>query len=202
MMTRTSKSFKLSNFLALQSRVQIARVAETERHLFLVKRIITLSPSAHTKLGVVEHVSSHRFLLLPSNLLLSFSTARCSIPALHSISEETAHDLPPVNLQADNDAKSDSEAESVAPETSSSPTPGAIKMADKKVPAMSDFFKKTSVTDAERQSYHDFGWLTGNLTSTILEVDVPTVNGSTILCFESYLIVGMGLLPTNFLSLS
>jgi hypothetical protein len=41
--------------------------------------------------------------------------------------------------------------------TSSSPTPGAIKMADKKVPWMSDFFKKTNVSNVEHQSYHDFG---------------------------------------------
>jgi hypothetical protein len=53
---------------------------------------------------------------------------------------------------------------------------GTIKMVDKKVPTMSGFLKKTSVTDAERQSYHYFGWLTGNVISTILEVDVPTIS--------------------------
>jgi hypothetical protein len=175
-------------------------VVEIERHLFLGKRIITLSPAAHIKLGIAKHVSSHHFLLLSSNLRLSFSTARCTIPALHSMAEESTYDLPPVNSQANDDAKSYSEVESTAPVTSSSPTPGATKMADKKVPAMSDFFKKTSVTDAERQSYHDFGWLASNLISTILEVDVPTVSGFTILCFESYLIAGMGLLPSKFLA--
>jgi hypothetical protein len=34
-MLRTSKSFKLPNFSAPQSRVRIARVVKTERHLFL-----------------------------------------------------------------------------------------------------------------------------------------------------------------------
>jgi hypothetical protein len=71
---------------------------------------------------------------------------------------ETTHDLAPVNPQTDDNAKSDPETESIVLVTSS-PTPGAIKMADRKVSAMSDFFKKTNVTDVERQSYHDFGWL-------------------------------------------
>jgi hypothetical protein len=44
--------------------------------------------------------------------------------------------------------------------TSSSPTLGAIKMVDREILEMSDFFKKTTVTDEELQAYHDFGWLT------------------------------------------
>jgi hypothetical protein len=70
---------------------------------------------------------------------------------------ETARNLPPVNPQANDDATSDSEAENTAPMTSSSPSSGVIKMADKKVPAVIDFFMKTSVTDAECQSCHGFG---------------------------------------------
>jgi hypothetical protein len=34
----------------------------------------------------------------------------------------------------------------------------------------------------------------------ILEVDVPTVHDSTTICFESYLIAGLGLTPSKFLS--
>jgi hypothetical protein len=90
--------------------------------------------------------------------------------------------------------------ESVALATSSSPTLATIKMADRKVPEMSDFFKKTIVTEEERRAYYRFGWLTGNLISTIPEVDVPTVHDSTIIYSESYLIAGLGLLPSKFLS--
>jgi hypothetical protein len=82
--------------------------------------------------------------------------------------------------------------------TSSSPTLGAIKKADSKIPEMSNFFKKTTITDDERQAYHGFCWLTGNLISTIPEVDVPTIHGSTILCFKSHLITGLGLPPNKF----
>jgi hypothetical protein len=34
----------------------------------------------------------------------------------------------------------------------------------------------------------------------IPEVDVPIVNDSTTICFESYLIIGLGLSPSKFLS--
>jgi hypothetical protein len=48
-------------------------------------------------------------------------------------------------------------------------------MANSEIPELSDFFKKTSVTDEERQAYHNRGWLPGHLVSSIPEVDVPTV---------------------------
>jgi hypothetical protein len=73
-------------------------------------------------------------------------------------------------------------------------------MVDRKVPEMSNFFKKTTVTKEERLAYHSFSWLTGNLISMIPEVDVPTVHDSTTICFESYLITGLGLPFSKFLS--
>jgi hypothetical protein len=73
-------------------------------------------------------------------------------------------------------------------------------MVDRKVPEMSNFFKKTTVTKEECLAYHSFSWLTGNLISMIPEVDVPTVHDSTTICFESYLITGLGLPFSKFLS--
>jgi hypothetical protein len=73
-------------------------------------------------------------------------------------------------------------------------------MADRKVPEMSDFFKKIVVTKEERLSYPSFGWLTDNLISMIPGVNVPTVHDSTIIYFESYLIASLGLPPSKFLS--
>jgi hypothetical protein len=113
---------------------------------------------------------------------------------------ETAHDLLIANKPTDNDAQSDSRGESIALVTSSSPTLAATKMKNRKVSEMSDFFKKTTVTEEEHQAYHRFSWLTGNLISTIPEVDVPTFHDSTIIYFESYLVAGLGLLPSKFLS--
>jgi hypothetical protein len=42
--------------------------------------------------------------------------------------------------------------------------------------------------------------LTGNVLSSIPEVDVPTVHDPSILCFESYLLAGLGLPPSKFLA--
>jgi hypothetical protein len=127
-------------------------------------------------------------------------TAYCTAPVSHSMTAESADNLPITDKPLGDDAQSDSRVESAAPATSSSPTLAATKMADEKVPEMSDFFKKTTVTQEEREANHRFGWLTGSLISTIPEVDVPTVHDSTIVCFESYLVVGLGLPPSKFLS--
>jgi hypothetical protein len=127
-------------------------------------------------------------------------TACYTASTSHSMAVKTAHDLPTVDTPADDDARSDSGAESIASTTSSSPTLAVTKMVDRKVPKMSDFFKKTIVTEEEHLAYHSFGWLTGNLIFMILEVDVPTVHDSTTICFESCLLTGLGLSPSKFLS--
>jgi hypothetical protein len=102
------------------------------------------------------------------------------------------------NLMADEDTQNDSSVESVAA-TTSSPTRGAALMAKGEISELSDFFKKTSITDCERQDYHERGWLTGNVISSVPEADVLTVEGSTTICFESYLIARLGLPPSKFL---
>jgi hypothetical protein len=79
-------------------------------------------------------------------------------------------------------------------------TRGATKMAEGEILELTDFFKKTIVTEDDRRAYHDRGWLTGNLVSFIPKVDVPTVECSTILCFESQLAAGLGLPLSKFLS--
>jgi hypothetical protein len=84
--------------------------------------------------------------------------------------------------------------------TTFSPTRGATRMVAGEIPELTDFFKKTIGTEDDYRAYHDCGWLTGNLVSFIPEVDVTTVEGSTIICLESQLAAGMGLPPSKFLS--
>jgi hypothetical protein len=103
-----------------------------------------------------------------------------------------------VNPPADEDTWSDSRAESIAA-TTSTPTRGTTLMAKGEISELSDFFKKTSVTDDERQAYHECGWLTGNIISSVPEVDVPIVEGSTVVCFKSHLVAGLGLPPSKFM---
>jgi hypothetical protein len=50
----------------------------------------------------------------------------------------------------EDDVGNNSMSESAMKATSSSPIRGAALMADGKIPEMSDFFKKTLVTDTER----------------------------------------------------
>jgi hypothetical protein len=102
------------------------------------------------------------------------------------------------NPPADEDTRNDSGVESIGA-TTSSPTRGAALMAKGEIPELLDFIKKTSVTDGERQAYHECGYLTGNLISSIPEVDIPTVEVSTAICIESHLIAGLGLPPSKFL---
>jgi hypothetical protein len=61
---QTSKYFKLPTFLVSRSRGQIMWVVETERHLFLGEKIITLSPTTHIKLDVTVHTRSQHFCFL------------------------------------------------------------------------------------------------------------------------------------------
>jgi hypothetical protein len=53
--------------------------------------------------------------------------------------------------------KSDSGTKSDALITSSSTTLVAIKMVDNQIPEITDFWKKTNVSEANRQAYHDLG---------------------------------------------
>jgi hypothetical protein len=103
-------------------------------------------------------------------------------------------------LANDDDSGHDSGVESTVMVASSSPTHGTVKMAEGEIPELTDFFKKTIVTEDDRRAYHDRGWLTGNLVSFIPEVDVPTIEGPTILCFKSQLATGVGLPPSKFFS--
>jgi hypothetical protein len=56
--------------------------------------------------------------------------------------------------------------------TTSSTIVAAIKMADNKIPEIFDYWKKLNISEANRQAYHDFSWLTSNLISSIRVVDV------------------------------
>jgi hypothetical protein len=127
---------------------------------------------AHTLPITFAFAYSPSVLLFPSP---SHSMANTSVP------HPTSPSAPSIN---DDDSGYNSATESTAMVTLSSPTRGVIKMDDGEILELVDFFKKTIVTEADHQAYHDLDWLSGNLLSFIPEVDVPIVEGSTVLCFE------------------
>jgi hypothetical protein len=74
-----------------------------------------------------------------------------------------------------------------------------VKMANKTTPSMSDYWRKSMIVEADHSTYHTIDWLGGGLESLVPQVDVPTVDGCTVVCFKSHLVAGLGLPPSKFL---
>jgi hypothetical protein len=70
---------------------------------------------------------------------------------------EFASNPHPTNPLIDDDAGSDSRAESTAMMTSSSLTRSTSLMAKGEIPELTDFFKGTTVLEEELQAYHNHG---------------------------------------------
>jgi hypothetical protein len=73
------------------------------------------------------------------------------------------------------------------------------KMANNDTPMLSNYWKKSMITKADRSAYHTAGWLGDALEYFVLEVDVPTIDNYTVVYFESHLVAGLGLPPSKFL---
>jgi hypothetical protein len=146
-------------------------------------------------------VGRHCTHCVPLSLALAFSSS-IAFTIYCSVADTTIHaPAAPVAPSANaDDSGHDSRAKSTTMTASSSPTHGTTKTSEGEIPELTDFFKKMTMTEDDLRAYHDRGWLTGNLVSFIPEVDVPTGEGSTILCFESQLAAGVGLPPSKFLS--
>jgi hypothetical protein len=195
----TLKSFKLPTFWLLDSAFRSRRWLKQKDILFWGEQIITLSPTVPIKLTPLS--TSHPIISYSCLLIISCFSASCDIIlALHSIATDSISNPLSTNPSIDNYAGDDSGAESMAMTNSSSPTHGAALMAKGEIPELADFFKGTTISEEELQAYHSCGWLTGNVLSSIPEVDVPIVVGLTILCFKSHLLAGLGLPPSKFLA--
>jgi hypothetical protein len=85
------------------------------------------------------------------------------------------------------ETKSASGAESDAPASSSS-NPAVKKMANMTTPSMSGYWKKSMITEDDHSAYHATGWLGDGLESIVPTVVYPTLDCTTVVCFESHLI--------------
>jgi hypothetical protein len=72
-------------------------------------------------------------------------------------------------------------------------------MVNKDTPMLSHYWKKSTVNEADHSAYHTTDWLGGALESFVSEVDIPMVDNSIVVCFESHLAAGLGLPPSKFL---
>jgi hypothetical protein len=116
------------------------QVVETERHLFLGKQIVTLSPDAHIKLSTAMHAKFHHFTPLPSHLLLLPFSARYTTPTPHSMASEIGQNLPITDEPVAGDNKSALGGGGVMFWQCILPQTWLLqKIADKNIPAMSDY---------------------------------------------------------------
>jgi hypothetical protein len=72
-------------------------------------------------------------------------------------------------------------------------------MVNKITPSMSDYWKKSMIIEDNRSAYHVVGWLSGGLVSINPTVEYLMEDGTTVVWFESHLIVGLGIPPSKFL---
>jgi hypothetical protein len=93
----------------------------------------------------------------------------------------------------------DSRTESDVAVASFSSNVAVVKMVEKAISEVVNYWKKTTVTETNWQVYHSFGWLNGGMESTVPTVEHPTVDNINVVCFESHLVVGLGLPPSKFL---
>jgi hypothetical protein len=70
---------------------------------------------------------------------------------------KSAIDLPPTNPSIDDDARGDSKEESTTMTTSSSLTRVASLMVKGEILELTNFFKKTIVSEEDLQAYHHHG---------------------------------------------
>jgi hypothetical protein len=98
-----------------------------------------------------------------------------------------------------NESKSDFGTKSDVPTMSSSSNMAVANMADKTTPELVNYWKRMTVTEADRKAYNSFDWLNGGLKSSVPIVEYLTVDGTNVVCFESHLVPGLGLLPSKFL---
>jgi hypothetical protein len=137
---------------------------------------------------------------VPSLYALTFPSfiARCIAPTSRAMAGETDQTLHVSSepITGDNKSASGMESDDVA---SSSSNVVIKKMAAKTTPSMFDYWKLSSITEDDRSAYHIADWLGGGLESNVPSMEYPTVDGSTVVCFESHLIARLGLPPSKFL---
>jgi hypothetical protein len=108
---------------------------------------------------------------------------------------ETDQTLLSISDTAASIGKVASGAESDTAPTSSSSNFTAEKIVKKDVPMLFEYWRESTVTEADRAAYHAAGWLPGGVESSMSDLEFPMVDNTTIVYFESHLIPGLCNVP-------
>jgi hypothetical protein len=134
---------------------------------------------------------------VPSFLTLAFQsftlpfTACYTTPNSRTMADETDQTLHVASEAVVDVAKTTSGGESNVPAASSSSNAVVEKMATKTTPMLFDYWKKSTVTEADRSAYHITGWLAGGLESFIPEVDVSMIDNSIVFVLNLISLLGL-----------
>jgi hypothetical protein len=107
---------------------------------------------------------------------------------LCAMAGETDQTLLSISDTAASIGKVASGAESDTAPTSSSSNFTAEKIVKKDVPMLFEYWRESTVTEADRAAYHAAGWLPGGVESSMSDLEFPMVDNTTIIYFESHLI--------------
>jgi hypothetical protein len=159
----------------------------------------------HTVACRTYKVGHHYAYQIPSFLTLILKSLTLPFTALlhrtHS-SCPMAGESDQTLLAADDaavDTKTISGAESVVVVASSSSNAVIEKMARKDVHVLTDYSKKSKVTEADRAANHTADWLSGGVESFVPDLELLTVDNTIVVCFDSHLSAGLDLPPSKFL---
>jgi hypothetical protein len=145
------------------------------------------------------YAKSHRFSLLPSNLLLFIQSVVHRTNSYAIMTGETNQASLITSDAAPSDSKAATGMESDTASSSSSSNTTTQTITKKKVPMLYEYWKAPMVTEAYLAAYHIIGWLLGGVLSSTTDLEFPVIDKTIIICFESNLVAGLGLPPSKFL---
>jgi hypothetical protein len=86
-----------------------------------------------------------------------------------------------------------------SPSSISSVTKVDQVMAERKIPNLYEYWKLLMVGEDDLSNFHAVGWLPDDLVCSPTTLEFPMIDHANIVCFESYLMCGLGLSPSKFL---
>jgi hypothetical protein len=86
-----------------------------------------------------------------------------------------------------------------SPSSLSSLTIADQVIVENKVPNLYEYWKSPTVKEEDLSKFHEARWLPDDLVCSPTSLDFLIIDRTIIVCFESYLMCGLGLPPSKFL---